>query len=109
MHRYLEKIKECLIKTKNKLWSNQNKYLILIWIVVLSWVIFGTIKLIRYQNWKNMIPSVIGANFDLNYKKIPYNVKNIDIIFSTNLNKDTIKNNFQIYPNVPWNVSIVSW
>jgi len=56
-----------------------------------------------------MIPSVIGANFDLNYKKIPYNVKNIDIIFSTNLNKDTIKNNFQIYPNVPWNVSIVSW
>lgn len=108
MHRYLEKIKEYLIKTKNKLWSNQNKYLLLIGIIVLSWVIFGTIKLIRYQNWKNMIPSVIGANFDLNYKKIPYNVKNIDIIFSTNLNKDTIKNNFQIYPNIPWNVSIVS-
>lgn len=57
-----------------------------------------------YQNvFSNF--EIIDANFDLNLKKVPYNTKSIDIVFSKDLDEKSIsKANFSITPEVKWSV-----
>ena len=53
------------------------------------------------------IPSVSGANFSLEYRKIPFDAKNIDITFSTPLDASSLTTkNVTMSPFIEGNASI---
>ena len=66
-------------------------------------------KDILKQYFTPNIPIVIGWNFDLNYKKIPFNAEYIDFIFSEKLDNNTInKENINVSPELEWELSLLN-
>lgn len=56
------------------------------------------------------IPKVLWANFSLEYRKIPFDTKTIEINFSTDLNKNSINNKSVVLsPFVEWKVELKNW
>jgi hypothetical protein len=61
----------------------------------------------RYWNFLHLAPTVVAGNFNLEYKKIPYNAPYIDITFSHPLDpKSVTSGNVVIYPFVPGTPSL---
>lgn len=55
------------------------------------------------------VPTVIGGNVSLEYRKIPYNVESLDITFSTPLSTETVNaKNVTLSPYVEGQVSLVN-
>lgn len=54
-----------------------------------------------------IVPAVSGANFSLEYRKIPFNMKSLDITFSTNIDPPSLTNkNITMSPFVEGTVSL---
>gem|GEM_PF-5515436 len=55
------------------------------------------------------IPQVMGASFDLNYKKVPYDTEKLEFTFSTELDPSSITGSvFTISPEVEGELELVS-
>lgn len=75
----------------------------IIWILVLIFVSFFAYN--YFISWASF--KVSWANFDLWIKKIPYNVKSIDISFSDEIDESSIsKDIFKITPEIAWVVKL---
>ncbi|MBP8016944.1 hypothetical protein KAZ01_02955, partial [Candidatus Gracilibacteria bacterium] len=105
----MDKLKNIYNKTLAYLKSKaKNKTLIyafgsIIILVILIGGFFGIKEIAK--RWT--IPVVSGANFSFEYKKIPFDVKNIEINFSTNLDEKSItKDTFSIVPYVEGKISL---
>lgn len=82
--------KEIAINLKDRIKSDKRMYIpLLAFFVVIflsgSYFAYHTLSL----RWA--VPSVAGANYSLEYRKIPYNTKSIDITFSTPLDAATLR------------------
>jgi len=87
-----------------------NKKLILIVLAILLFIWIFTWFLFKSNFFVSSVPEVIWWNFDLNYKKIPYNTDYVDFIFSEDLDVETvIKDNFEVSPELNWELSLVDW
>ena len=71
-------------------------------------LLFGIGGFWMYSDW-NGVPTVVGANVSLEYRKVPYNVKSLDVIFSTPLSADTVNaKNVTLAPYVEGTVSLIN-
>ena len=53
-------------------------------------------------------PQVIWANFDIDYKKIPYNIPYIELKFNKKIDKKTVnEKSFAITPKIPGKISVI--
>ncbi len=82
---------------------------------ILSGIILGIVTIVSvggYFGYQELVgrwtvPSVSGANFSLEYRKIPFDVKSIDITFSTPLDATSLTaNSVTISPFVEGAASI---
>ncbi len=63
----------------------------------------------KISNIFDKTPKLIAANFDFNYRKIPFDVWHIDFTLSQDLDPNTItKENFTINPKIDWELSQIS-
>lgn len=54
------------------------------------------------------VPTVLGANFSTEYRKIPYNTKSIDVTFSTSLDATSVtKQSVTLSPGVEGSVTLI--
>lgn len=100
----MDKSKLFNILLKNRLFLSL--WIFFVFLFLLFTIFYNWNFRIIYQNvFSNF--EIIDANFDLNIKKVPFNTKSIDIIFSKNLDKSTIiKDNFSISPYVKWTLEL---
>lgn len=98
-----------------KILNIQMKYLefyqkykkILLWVGAL-WIVFLIgLSVFIFSPWISPSFQVSSANFDLGIKKLPYNVKTIEITFSSNILAESIsKDIFKITPEVPGSLKL---
>lgn len=93
--------------------SNWQKYryfiLSFLWVIILWSILFFAQKTYKIFTPQDLFPKVLSANFDLNYRKIPFDIGKIDISFSKELDPSTITNqNFKISPSVDGNLQLIS-
>ncbi|MDD2486750.1 MAG: MG2 domain-containing protein [Candidatus Gracilibacteria bacterium] len=80
--------------------SKKHLYYILGGVLFLS-IIAGSYLGFRWYSGIRMIPQVSGANFSLEYRKIPFDVKSIDIDFNVSLDNGSIEKNVTLSPLIP--------
>lgn len=95
------KNKVCIFIKENK--TKSYSLLLILFLTILTAVIY-----FNYSKFSDsLVFEVSGWNFDLWIKKLPYNVKSIDISFSKDLDEKSIsKDIFKITPEVPWVVKL---
>ncbi len=80
---------------------------IFLWVSGILWLFLIVILFSFFYKWVSPSFQVSSANFDLGIKKLPYNVRTIDITFSTNIWVESVsKDIFKITPEVPWVLSL---
>lgn len=98
-----------ILENKKNCWHNKKvkgALMIIIWIVLL----IGLFSSINFLVEKAQIPQVMWANFSLEYRKIPFDTKTLEISFSTNLRKESINNKtMSLSPFVDWGTTIKNW
>ncbi len=98
----MRKLSEYKTKIYDLFLENKKIFSILFWVI---FVIFVSL-LVFFNFSKNGVFTpfeVSWGNFDLSVKKLPYNVKTIDISFSKDIDSDSIsKEIFSIQPYIPW-------
>lgn len=112
----MEKFKKMLDCIHSKICKNKedckckNNLFLLGKIISLIIVVFGLFYIWNYFFGKTIYPEVIWANFSLEYRKIPFDTKTLEISFSTDLKKESITNKtIQLSPFVDWIVSLKNW
>lgn len=103
-----------LSKKLNGIFSNKKVYLPFIWIIlILIWIsIFwpANYSPLNYITKRLEIPKVIGANFSINYRKIPFDTTTLEINFSSNLSSDSINNKtITLNPFIEWKTELKNW
>lgn len=92
-----------------KILSEKRFFYPFLWVLV---IIVAALSYLWYSyiSERLRIPVAQSANFSLQYRKIPFDAKYIDITFSTNLNHETVnEKNIQLSPFVEWWVSLEKW
>lgn len=93
--------------------TNWQKYkYFVIWffaLIILWWVLFFAQKKYKIFTPQDLFPKVLSANFDINYRKVPFDIGKLDITFSKELDATTVNTqNFQISPSVDGSLQLVS-
>lgn len=96
---------------KNKEDCNCKKKAKILWIIgLLLLALLIWYYSYNYISNKFSIPQVMWANFSLEYRKIPFDTKTLEISFSTNLKWESINNKtITLSPFVEWNIELKKW
>lgn len=112
----MDKLKQFINNFHSKICKNKEdcwcwkKIKILCWTLLVLLVSIISYYGYNYFSNKNLIPQVVWANFSLEYRKIPFDAKTLEINFSTDIKSEQINNKtVTLSPFVDWVVSLKNW